>query len=201
MILAFLCLASSKLPEYNLNKFGKEIKLPKNKNEVYVFLFYTPFCKKFKEYYSALEYSNVLTNGTVKYGTVNCQGERKLCDLFKIKEYPTIIIKNRTNTDEFVNSLNPSVIAKTAMNYISSKNVKIVDDFWIDDYRDKPTSILFTKKEKIPGYFKALSRSFSPKKIRFGICNDEGLFNDYRIKETPVIMFYYKNNTIKQNHF
>ncbi|KAH0787098.1 Thioredoxin family protein [Histomonas meleagridis] len=198
MLYLLLPLCLTKIIELNEQKFNKEMKDKKNKNRVWVLLFYTPYCKRFKEIYSALEYAKILTNGSVGYATINCQGEQRLCNSYKITNHPTIIIQNRTTHDEYTDSINPTTIAKAAMEYITSASVKVVDDFWIDDYNEKPTSILFTKKENVPGYFKALSRSFPPSKLRFGICNDEGLFSDYNITKTPTIAFY--NNEVTVFH-
>lgn len=193
----FLSLSCSKIPLITFDKYATEVLQGKNKNRVWVFLFYVPFCKKYKEYLSCMEQSQILTNGSVKYGLINCQGEANLCSKFKITEYPTIIIKNKTTITLFEEQLNPKSVVKNALNHIPKANVQFVDDFWIDDLRDgKPTAILFTKKSEIPGYWGALSRTYPKTKVQFGICNDEGLFQDYNITKVPTVVFYHHSDTI-----
>ncbi|OHT16561.1 hypothetical protein TRFO_13159 [Tritrichomonas foetus] len=195
--LTLLFLTQSKIEPITREKYVKEVTQGKNKNRVWVFLLYTPFCKKYKEALNALEQAQILTNGTVKYGIVNCQGESTLCQsVFKVAEYPTIIFKNKTIISTFQETINPKSIAKTALKFIPTTNVQIVDDFWIDDFRDQPTAILFTQKTNIPGYWAALSRVFPPSKLRFGICNDDGLFQDYNVTTTPTIVFYNQTHEV-----
>lgn len=93
--------------------------------------------------------------------------------------------------------INPLLIAKSALKMVNSANVEVVDDFWIDDIRNTPTAILFTKKQKVPGYFSALSRTFKSRGMRFGICNDEGLWNDYNVTSVPTIVLYNETQTVE----
>ncbi|KAK8882075.1 hypothetical protein M9Y10_044715 [Tritrichomonas musculus] len=188
-VLISLCLC--RLETITLDKYSKEVNQGKNRNKVWVFLLYVPFCKRFRESFTALEQAEILTNGSVKYGIINCQGDSSLCSTFKVTEYPSIVLKNRTTFSIYQEKLNPKSIVKNALSYIPTSNINSVDDFWIDDLREgKPKAILFTQKNKIPGYWAALSRIYPPSKVQFGICNEEGLFNDYNITNTPSIVFY-----------
>lgn len=187
----FVSLSLSKLETITHEKYLKDVTKGKNKNRVWTFLLYAPFCKKYKEFFNALEQAQVLTNGSIKFGVINCQGDPSLCSIFKVTEYPTIVFKNKTTFTVYQEPLNPKSIVKNALSHIPTSNINYVDDFWIDDLREgKPKAILFTTKSTIPGYWAALSRAYPPSKIQFGICNEEGLFNDYNITKTPSIVFY-----------
>ena len=196
MILILFSFCFSKIDVLTTEKYNKEISDKKNRNRVWVFLLYKPYCKRYKETLNAFEQAKILTNGTVKYASINCQGDPLLCNNFKVNEFPSIVFKNKTVFDIYQDQINPKIIAKTAFKYIPQTNVKIVDDFWIDDLRDQPTAILFTEKSEIPGYWSALSRVFPPSKLRFGLCNDDGLFPDYNITNTPKIVFYNQTHEV-----
>ena len=193
---ALFLTVEAKLPQLSRDKYQTEV-VTKGKNQVWVLLFYKPFCKRYKEHYQALEQAMVLTNGSVKYGEINCQGEANLCSTYKISTFPTIVIRNKTSAEEYTLPLNPMTIAKTAMRKLSTRLVEVVDDFWIDDLRSKPTAVLFTKKQNVPSWFAALSRSIHPKDMKFGICNDEGLWQDYNITECPKVVFYNETSTVE----
>ena len=191
MILLLLGLAEAKLAQVTREKFKKS-----GQNKVWVLLFYKPFCKRYKEYYQALEQAMVLTNGSIEYGEINCQGDPTLCASFEVTSFPSIVMRNRTRREEFQRSLNPVVIAREALKMINSQRVHVVDDFWVDDYRAMPTAILFTKKQHVPGWFAAVSRSVPAKAMKFGICNDEGLWSDYNVSDWPKVVFYNETSTV-----
>lgn len=195
MLLFVLLLTSqAKLLQLTRDRFQSEV-IRNGNTKVWVLLFYKPFCKRYKEYYQAVEQAIVLTNGTVEYAEINCQGDPTLCTTFHVSTFPSLVIRNRTSFEEFQMPPNPASIAKAALKMINSQGVEIVDDFWIDEFRSKPTAILFTKKQHVPGWFAALSRSIPSKQMRFGICNDEGLWSDYNITSSPTVVFYNETST------
>ena len=190
-----ICLVFSKIETMTKDKFNLEQTKKKNK-DVWCFLFYTPYCKKYKDYYIALEQTHALVEGAIKFATINCQGESSLCSNFKVTDYPSIGFWNKSKFSDFQEPPNPSRIAKIALNHINNNLIKEVDDFWLDDFREKPTAILFTNKKKIPGYWNAISKLFPPSKLRFGICRDEDLTLEFGVKTFPSIVFFNKTSTI-----
>jgi len=195
MFFLLCCACFSRIEVITKDRFNAEFSGKKN-NDVWCFLFYTPFCKKYKENYVALEQADVLTDGAVKYATINCQGESLLCSNFKVTEYPSLGFWNRTKFSDFQEPPNPSRIAKVALSHIRTNGVKEVDDFWIDDYREKPSAIMFTKKKTIPGFWAAASRLAPPSKLRFGICRDEDLKSELGVTKFPSIVFFNKTHTV-----
>lgn len=175
----------------------KKIAQKKNRH-AWCFLLYAPFCKQLKDFTSAMEKAQVISNGTVHYGMINCQADSSLCEsLNKDQEdYPLIVFYNRTKHNSFQEPLNPKRIAHLALKLINNHLVQTVDDFWIDDYREKPTAIFFSSKNKPPSSFAALSRSFKKKDIRFGFCNEDSLANEMGVKQIPSLVFFNKTHTI-----
>jgi hypothetical protein len=196
MLLLFISCTQSKITALTQDAYFSDVVGPKAKNKPWVLVFFTPYCKKYKDTVQALDQASVITNGTVFYGSINCQAYRQICSQFNVETYPTVLIRNRTSHIEFDGALNPIAIAKQALRFVSPSTVKTVDDFWIDDYRTKPTAILFTEKAKVPASFAALSRSLPRSKMRFGICHDEGLVADFNISQVPSIVFYNESATI-----
>jgi hypothetical protein len=201
MCLLFLASCFSKIETVTHEVFNAEILAKKNRHRPYALLLYTPCAKRFKESFQALDQAAVISNGTVYYGMVNCQGERALCSrLYRTENLPIIVVGNSTTHHEIDAPFNPVSIAKHALQYIASPSIKVVDDFWLDDLEDipsqdkktfkKPTAILFTKRDRIPAYFRALSRCFNSSQFRFGICNDESLIENFGVTEIPSIVFY-----------
>lgn len=181
------------IEQINTERFVREVARKKSR-EAWVLLLYKPFCKRYKETVAALDQAAVITNGSVKYGAVNCQADSNICSQFEPEDYPSIFIRNNTKKDEFTEALNPVRIAKAAMLFIPTSNVKEVDDFWIDDLRQKPTAILFSKKNRVPGYWAAASRLYHPSKLRVGICYDEGLIEEMAEGNKPPSVVYFSEN-------
>lgn len=196
MFLLFFSLTQSKLKEFTVEMYNKEFShKKKGNNRVWTFLAYKPYVKNLKLYESAIEHAKILTNGSIAYGKINCQAQTRLCESLKIENFPSIIIKNRTYDISYNEQPNPVRITKEAFRIVNSSLVEEVNDFWLDDYRAKPTAILFTCKKGIPGYWAAISRVYN-KKLRVGICHDDGLFEEFGIKDVPQIVFYNDTKTI-----
>ena len=193
ILLLFLGFAAKKrLPFMAAQLFGSEFS-NKKKNPTWALLFFTPYCKNYKPALKAFEEASELSSGAVKFGLVNCQADTTLCKQFRVESYPTIGFKNFTTFSEYGNVLNPVLIAKESLSFVRPRNVKDVDDFWMDDYREKPTAILFTDKPGIPGYISALSRTT---KLRIGICRDESLASEFGAS-FPSLYFYNKTSSVK----
>lgn len=196
-MLPFLILnVQSKLKDFTADMYNKEFS-PKKKgnNRVWCFLVYKPYVKGLKSFEVALEQSKILTNGSIAYGKINCQAEQRLCEKLHLETFPSILIKNRTYDINYQEQPNPVRIAKEAFMIVNSSLVEEVNDFWIDDYRSKPTAILFTRKKGIPGYWAAISRVYN-KKIRVGICHDDGLYDEFGVTTVPQIVFYNGDKTV-----
>jgi hypothetical protein len=196
MLAALSVLSCAKIVAVTEDSYNADISNPKSKNRVWAFLFYLPFCKKYREAYQAMEQASILTNGTIHYGMINCQASPRLCHFFGVDSYPTIFFRNRTSRLEFVGAFNPVLMVKQSQCLFSSSAVKLLDDSWLDDYRHKPTAVLFTKKQRVSPVFAALSRSFPRSRMRFAICNDESLFPEFNITDTPTVVFYGPNATV-----
>lgn len=201
MIFLFSCFSLAALERFSREKYAEFVKNKAQRRVVWVLLFYTPFCKKHKEYLQAVEQAMVLTNGTVKYGHVNCQADQNLCSSYGINEYPTILIRNYTASRFYTDQINPVTISKQALKMIHPGLVQYVDDFFIDELREKPTAILFKKTPKLPGYWAALSRSIPRNKLRFAFCPDDFRMDDYNVTNVPTIVFYNATSSVIYDSF
>ena len=193
----FLIFSSSLIKEMTADIYRKEFAKKRISSRVWCLLGYKPYVKNLKIFETAIEQAKIITNGSIAYAKINCQAEPTLCQQLKINDYPTIIFKNRTQTLDFQEPPNPSRIVKIAMSLVNSSLVQEIDDFWLEDYREKPTAILFASGSKrgVPGWFAAISRVYQ-KSLRCGICHDESLLDEFGIKSIPTLAFYDGDRTI-----
>ena len=177
--------------------YKREFGRKKITSRVWCILGYKPYVKNLKLFETAIEQAKIITNGSIAYAKINCQAETALCSQLKISEYPSIIFKNRTNSKDYQEPPNPARIVKIAMSLVNSSLVEEIDDFWIEDYREKPTAILFTSAAErgVPGFYAAISRVYQ-KKLRCGICHDESLYDEFGIKTIPSLVFYNGDKTV-----
>jgi hypothetical protein len=196
MLALLVAFSFSKIVPLTPETYSSDVTGSKGKNRAWVLFLFVPFCKRYKETLQAIEQAMAITNGTAHYGSVSCQAYPQICNALGVDTHPSIIFKNRTAKLELDGPLNPVTIAKQALRFVSPASVKVVDDFWIDDLRVKPTAILFTKKQKVSAPFAALARSFPRSQMRFGICNDESLTADFNISVVPSVVFFNETATV-----
>lgn len=197
MLPFFFSISQSKLPEMTAELYKREFGKKKGSKRVWCILGYKPYVKNLNTYETAIEQAKVITNGSIAYAKVNCQAEEAICKNFQFSQYPSIIFKNKTTQRDFQEPPNPSRIVKNAFALVNSSLVQEIDDFWIEDYREHPTAILFISAAKrgVPGGYAALSRVYA-QKIRFGICHDDSFLDEFNIKEVPTLAFYDGERTV-----
>ena len=94
LIISLLCLSNqffgkdSSVIQLNKNNFVKKVI---KSNNIWLILFYAPWCGHCKEFHPEFEKLAKSTKGLFKLGAVNCENDRELAERYKIEGFPTII--------------------------------------------------------------------------------------------------------------
>ena len=94
LIISLLCLSNqffgkdSSVIQLNKNNFVKKVI---KSNNIWLILFYAPWCGHCKEFHPEFEKLAKSTKGLFKLGAVNCENDRELAERYKIKGFPTML--------------------------------------------------------------------------------------------------------------
>ena len=80
--------------------FEKEVV---NSDDLWLILFYAPWCGHCKRFHPEFEKVAKETKGVFKIGAVNCEEEKDLAKKYKIDGYPTVLFfgDNKKKTEEY----------------------------------------------------------------------------------------------------
>ena len=104
LILSLICFSSqffgkdSSVIQLNLNNFVKKVI---KSNNIWLILFYAPWCGHCKEFHPEFEKLARSTKGLFKLGAINCENDRQLAERYKVDGFPTILFFG-DNKDKFV---------------------------------------------------------------------------------------------------
>ena len=94
LIISLLCLSNqffgkdSSVIQLNKNNFVKKVI---KSNNIWLILFYAPWCGHCKEFHPEFEKLAKSTKGLFKLGAVNCENDRELAERYKIEGFPTML--------------------------------------------------------------------------------------------------------------
>jgi protein disulfide-isomerase A6 len=86
--------------QLNEQNFNKEVI---ESDELWLILFYAPWCGHCKAFHPQIEKVSKATKGLFKIGAVNCEVEKKLSSKYHIDGYPTVLFfgKDKKKTEEY----------------------------------------------------------------------------------------------------
>ena len=102
--------------------FEKEVV---NSDDLWLILFYAPWCGHCKKFHPEFEKVAKKTKGVFKIGAVNCEEEKDLAKKYKIDGYPTVLFfgDNKKKTEEYEGDRK----AEKVIDFLFEKK-KIIDD-------------------------------------------------------------------------
>ena len=90
----------SKVIQLNKDNFDKQVI---DSEELWLILFYAPWCGHCKDFHPEFEKVSKATKGLFRIGAVNCEDERDIAQKYKIDGYPTVLFfgDDKTKTEEY----------------------------------------------------------------------------------------------------
>ena len=90
----------SKVIQLNKDNFDKQVI---DSDELWLILFYAPWCGHCKAFHPEFEKVSKATKGLFKIGAVNCEDEKDLSQKYKIDGYPTVLFfgDDKKKTEEY----------------------------------------------------------------------------------------------------
>ena len=90
----------SKVIQLNKDNFDKQVI---DSEELWLILFYAPWCGHCKAFHPEFEKVSKATKGLFRIGAVNCEDERDIAQKYKIDGYPTVLFfgDDKTKTEEY----------------------------------------------------------------------------------------------------
>ena len=90
----------SKVIQLNKDNFDKQVI---DSEELWLILFYAPWCGHCKAFHPEFEKVSKATKGLFRIGAVNCEDERDIAQKYKIDGYPTVLFfgDDKAKTEEY----------------------------------------------------------------------------------------------------
>ena len=106
LFITLLCLSfqffdeNTEVIQLKKDTFEKEVV---NSDDLWLILFYAPWCGHCKRFHPEFEKVAKETKGVFKIGAVNCEEEKDLAKKYKIDGYPTVLFfgDNKKKTEEY----------------------------------------------------------------------------------------------------
>ena len=103
LIISLICISSqffgkdSEVIRLDKKNFVKKVL---KSNNIWLILFYAPWCGHCKEFHPEFEKIARATKGLFKLGAVNCEEDRDLAQRYKVEGFPTVLFFG-DNKDKF----------------------------------------------------------------------------------------------------
>ena len=112
----------SKVIQLNKDNFDKQVT---DSDELWLILFYAPWCGHCKAFHPEFEKVSKATKGLFKIGAVNCEDEKDLAQKYKIDGYPTVLFfgDDKKKTEEYEGNRK----ADKVIEYLFEKAKKITE--------------------------------------------------------------------------
>ena len=112
----------SKVIQLNKDNFDKQVI---DSDELWLILFYAPWCGHCKAFHPEFEKVSKATKGLFRIGAVNCEDERDIAQKYKIDGYPTVLFfgDDKTKTEEYEGNRK----ADKVIEYLFEKAKKITE--------------------------------------------------------------------------
>ncbi|XP_077128695.1 dnaJ homolog subfamily C member 10 [Ranitomeya variabilis] len=120
---------------------------PENEREPWLVDFFTPWCPPCRALLPELRKASKRVFGHVRFGTLDCTIHESLCNMHRIRAYPTTVVFNQSNIHEyeghhsaeqileFIEDLrNPSVVVLTPITFKELVKGRSRDEIWMVDY-------------------------------------------------------------------
>jgi hypothetical protein len=148
-------------------------------------------CKSFVKDYNALAKTFA---GIIKVTAVNCNAQKKICDEYGIKEFPTlkVIPPGGFGTQDYTGERNEKAVYAWALKFFShfveKVNSENVDAF-LNKEAGKFKALLFTDKPKTPLMWRGVSVDLKGK-MTMGVVQkeDKGVCSRYKVTKFPQIL-------------
>ena len=113
----------SKVIQLNKDNFDKQVV---DSEELWLILFYAPWCGHCKAFHPEFEKVSKATKGLFKIGAVNCEDEKDIAQKYKIDGYPTVLFfgDDKTKTEEYEGNRK----ADKVIEYLFEKAKKITEE-------------------------------------------------------------------------
>ena len=129
LIISLLCLSNqffgkdSSVIQLNKNNFVKKVI---KSNNIWLILFYAPWCGHCREFHPEFEKLAKSTKGLFKLGAVNCENDRELAERYKIEGFPTVLFfgDDKNKAEEYEGESEPVKI----IDFLFEKTKKITNN-------------------------------------------------------------------------
>jgi len=179
--------------QLNHLNFGTHIKKPDSMHHVKLIEFHkdSANCKSFVKDYNALAKQ---FKGIVKVTAVNCATQKKICDEYSIKDYPTlkVIPPGGFGTQDYTGERNEKAVYSWALKFFShfveKVNSENIDSF-LNKEAGKYKALLFTDKAKTPLMWRGVSVDLKGK-MSLGLVQkeDKGVTGRFKVTKFPQIL-------------
>jgi len=173
--------------------FGTHIKKPDSMNHVKLIEFHkdSANCKAFVKDYNSLAKT---FKGIIKVTAVNCNTQKKICDEYGVKEFPTlkVIPPGGFGTQDYSGERNEKAVyawtLKFFSHFVEKVNSENVDAF-LNKEAGKYKALLFTDKPKTPLMWRGVSVDLKGK-MTLGVVqkDDKGVCSRYKVTKFPQIL-------------
>jgi hypothetical protein len=181
------CVASFRNPEVTTltdQNFGRLVD-QRSPRTIWMVMLRGPNCQACDQIWPTFVSVAEKMNGIVLFGLIDCVSETRVCGRFKIRTIPRFYIfdeKGWTDAGMFMRF--EARFMKVLMSHIPDY-VKRASKKWV---RDNPkAAILFTKKRRVPDFWKALAANLSDYSVKYGFAHDRPTMSRFNVTNDKIL--------------